>query len=71
MANPSKLSGSAYEGSGGEGEEGREGRVCLVLKSPLATPLLNIIIVITIITSSVAAVFGRYSMPPPISNPDL
>jgi len=37
---PSKLSGSAYEGSGGEGEEGREGRVCLVLKSPLATPLL-------------------------------
>ena len=36
---PSKLSGSAYEGSG---EEGREGRVCLVLKSPLATPLRHI-----------------------------
>ena len=32
----SKCSGSAYEGSGGEG---REGRVCLVLKSTLATPL--------------------------------
>ena len=40
VAPPSKLSGSAYEGSGGEGEEGREGRVCLVLKSPLATPLM-------------------------------
>ena len=39
MPPPSKLSGSAYEGSVGEGEEGREGRVCLVLKSPLATPL--------------------------------